>query len=145
MAVLLLNAPFEPLRVISLRRAIGLIVAGKAEIIAEGDGEIRSVSVSYPMPAVVRLRYMVRASRSALTWPSRDAPCSCVTVDGASSPIAISPHRPSTTSRHVRGAAITHGTTSSRPARRATPARVTDCSASSAGPCAGGRLRPMAW
>ena len=60
MAVLLLNASFEPLRVITLRRAIGLIVSGKAEIIAEGDGEIRSVSVSYPMPAVVRLRYMVR-------------------------------------------------------------------------------------
>ena len=34
MAVLLLNASFEPLRVITLRRAIGLMVASKAELIA---------------------------------------------------------------------------------------------------------------
>ena len=60
MAVLLLNASFEPLRVITLRRAIGLIIAGKAEVIVEGVGQVRSVSVSYPVPAVVRLRYMVK-------------------------------------------------------------------------------------
>ena len=60
MAVLLLNASFEPLRVITLRRAIGLIVAGKAEMITEGDGVIRSATISFPVPAVVRLRYMVR-------------------------------------------------------------------------------------
>ena len=60
MAVLLLNASFEPLRVIPLRRAIGLIVAGKAEIIAEGDGRIRSATTSLAVPAVVRLNYMVR-------------------------------------------------------------------------------------
>ena len=60
MAVLLLNASFEPLRVISLRRAMGLLVAGKVEVIAEGDGEIHSVSMTFAVPAVVRLRYMVR-------------------------------------------------------------------------------------
>jgi 5-methylcytosine-specific restriction endonuclease McrA len=60
MAVLLLNASFEPLRVITLRRAIGLIVAGKAEVLVEGNGEVRSVSLTLPVPAVVRLRYMVK-------------------------------------------------------------------------------------
>ena len=60
MAVLLLNASYEPLRVIPVRRAVGLLLAGKADTVAEGDGEIRSTSMSLPMPAVVRLRYMVR-------------------------------------------------------------------------------------
>jgi len=60
MAVLLLNASFEPLRVISLRRAIGLVVAQKAEVLEAGEGEIRSVSLTLPVPAVVRLRSMVK-------------------------------------------------------------------------------------
>lgn len=60
MSVLLLNASFEPLRVITVRRAIGLIVAGKAEVITEGDGEIRSTTTAIPVPAVVRLQYMVK-------------------------------------------------------------------------------------
>ena len=73
MAVLLLNASYEPLRVISLRRAIGLIVAGKADILAEGEGQIRSVSLTLPVPAVVRLRYMVRVPFAATLPLSRQA------------------------------------------------------------------------
>jgi 5-methylcytosine-specific restriction endonuclease McrA len=73
MAVLLLNASYEPLRVISLRRAIGLIVAGKVEVIAEGEGEIHSVSLALPMPAVVRLRYMVHVPFAATVPLSRQA------------------------------------------------------------------------
>lgn len=73
MAVLLLNASFEPLRVISLRRAIGLVVAGKADILAEGDGQVRSVSLTLPMPAVVRLRYMVRVPFHSTLPLSRQA------------------------------------------------------------------------
>jgi len=73
MAVLLLNASFEPLRVIPLRRAIGLILAGKAEVIAEGEGQLRSVSMTMAMPAVVRLRYMVRVPFAATVPLSRKA------------------------------------------------------------------------
>ena len=60
MAVLLLNASFEPLHVIALRRAIGLVYAGKVDVIANSDGVIHSASASFPIPAVLRLRYMVR-------------------------------------------------------------------------------------
>lgn len=73
MAVLLLNASFEPLRVIPLRRAIGLIVAGKVEVIVEGEGQLRSVSMTMAMPAVVRLRYMVRVPFAATVPLSRKA------------------------------------------------------------------------
>lgn len=59
MTVLLLNASFEPLRVISIRRALGLVLAGKADLVEAGDGELRGASASFPVPVVVRLRYMV--------------------------------------------------------------------------------------
>src|SRR5690606_23635290 len=58
MAVLLLNASYEPLRVIPLRRAIGLMVAEKVEVLAEGEGDLHSARMTMPVPAVVRLQYM---------------------------------------------------------------------------------------
>jgi len=73
MAVLLLNASFEPLRVIPLRRAIGLIIAGKAEVIVEGNGLMRSATMSYVVPAVVRLRYMVHVPFMSTVPLSRQA------------------------------------------------------------------------
>ena len=60
MSVLLLNASYEVLNVISARRALMLVLAGKAEMLAEGDGQFRSATDSHPVPLVVRLRYMVR-------------------------------------------------------------------------------------
>jgi 5-methylcytosine-specific restriction endonuclease McrA len=59
--VLLLNASHEPLAVVTGRRALVLVVAGKAECVVERpSGQIRSPSVSLAMPAVVRLRRYVR-------------------------------------------------------------------------------------
>src|SRR6476620_12666191 len=59
--VLLLNASHEPLAVVTGRRALVLVVAGKAECVVERpSAQIRSPSVSLAMPAVVRLRRYVR-------------------------------------------------------------------------------------
>lgn len=59
--VLLLNASFEPLRVISLFRAVCLIVDERAEIVDSVEGEfIRSPSVQIPHPSVVRLKRYVK-------------------------------------------------------------------------------------
>ena len=60
MSVLLLNASYDPLRVISTRRALGLVLAGKAEMLGGGDGEVRSATAAYPRPVVVRLVQMVK-------------------------------------------------------------------------------------
>lgn len=60
MSTLLLNATFEPLRVISWQRAVCLVMQDMAEIVEHGDGEIRSPSVSVPMPDVVRLTRFVK-------------------------------------------------------------------------------------
>lgn len=60
--VLLLNASHEPLAVVTGRRALVLVVAGKAECVLERSGcaMVRSPSVSVVVPAVVRLRRYVR-------------------------------------------------------------------------------------
>ncbi len=52
---LLLSQGYEPIKVISWRRAIALISLGKVEVIEEYDSEIRAVSIAIKVPAVVRL------------------------------------------------------------------------------------------
>jgi 5-methylcytosine-specific restriction endonuclease McrA len=56
---LLLNASLEPLCVINLRRAVNLILSGKA-VVLETDGRlVRSASLSLPLPQVLSLtRYV---------------------------------------------------------------------------------------
>ena len=71
--VLLLNASWEPLRVITLRRAVLLVLAEKAEVVTETDGEVRSASLSLPAPSVIRLRYFVRVPYRARVPLSRRA------------------------------------------------------------------------
>ncbi|WP_285654334.1 HNH endonuclease [Actinomycetospora sp. NBRC 106375] len=60
--VLLLNATFEPLTALPLRRAIVLLVCGKAEVV-HGDAAglvLHSATGSVDVPSVIRLRAYVR-------------------------------------------------------------------------------------
>lgn len=54
-STLLLNASFEPLKVISWERAVTLFFLGKVEIVHEYEAPVRSVSLIINMPCVVRL------------------------------------------------------------------------------------------
>jgi 5-methylcytosine-specific restriction endonuclease McrA len=58
--VLVLNQNYEPLNVTSWRRAICLVVKGKAVVIEEDSEHIKTPSRSIRMPSVVRLSYLVR-------------------------------------------------------------------------------------
>ncbi len=58
-ATLLLNASFEPLHVVTSRRAIVLVLAGKADVVSESNGEFHSERLTVPIPSVIRLRYYV--------------------------------------------------------------------------------------
>jgi 5-methylcytosine-specific restriction endonuclease McrA len=58
--VLVLNANYEPLNVCSTRRALGLYLSGKAEMLLNGRGYIYSIKQRFPRPSVIRLGYMVR-------------------------------------------------------------------------------------
>ncbi len=71
MSVLLLNASYEPLTVVSWKRAMTLVISGRAEMVEQaGDRIIRSAGgAEFPLPQVVRLMQMVtfagmRARRS---------------------------------------------------------------------------------
>lgn len=60
--VLLLNATFEPLTALPLRRAVVLVVCGKAEVV-HGDPSgmlMHSATVTVPLPSVIRLSNYVR-------------------------------------------------------------------------------------
>jgi 5-methylcytosine-specific restriction endonuclease McrA len=61
--VLLLNANYEPIHVCNTKRAIGLLMMGKAEIILNGRGVIKTPSSAFPRPSVIRLSYMVQRPR----------------------------------------------------------------------------------
>jgi 5-methylcytosine-specific restriction endonuclease McrA len=60
---LLLNASYEPLKVITWQRAITLSYLGKVEVVNTYDQEVRSVSLAIKMPAVVRLLRYVKLGR----------------------------------------------------------------------------------
>ena len=61
---LALNASFEPLTMVPLRRALRLVIDGKAEIVeADRDLVVRSERLTFPRPAVIRLRRFVHVPR----------------------------------------------------------------------------------
>lgn len=63
MPVLVLNQNFEPLNVCRVRRAIILVIRGKAEVLENGRGELHATTTSVPIPSVVRLTQFVKRPR----------------------------------------------------------------------------------
>lgn len=61
---LLLNATYEPLRVISWERAISLYYLGKVEIVDTYERNILTQKVSMKIPAVVRVKRFVAFQRA---------------------------------------------------------------------------------
>ena len=59
-AVLVLNYTFEPLHFTNARRAITLLLSGKAESVESSSRLVRSPSLSFPLPAVIRLAVYIR-------------------------------------------------------------------------------------
>jgi 5-methylcytosine-specific restriction endonuclease McrA len=61
---LALNASFEPLTMVPTRRALRLVIEGKAEIVEAETGEpIRSMRMRVPRPAIIRLVRFVHVPR----------------------------------------------------------------------------------
>jgi 5-methylcytosine-specific restriction endonuclease McrA len=59
-AALVLNATYEPLCVVPLRRAVVLVLAEKAVVVEASDDYMHSERLSLPIPTVVRLSRFVR-------------------------------------------------------------------------------------
>lgn len=61
--VLVLNQNYLPLNVCPAKRAIVLIFQGKAEMVEDGVGEIRTAYAVYTLPSVIRLGHLVHRPR----------------------------------------------------------------------------------
>ena len=59
-ATLLLSQGYEPIKIISWRRAMTLLTLAKVDVVEEYDAEIRATSIIVKVPAVVRLRRAFR-------------------------------------------------------------------------------------
>ncbi|MGB4224568.1 MAG: HNH endonuclease [Syntrophorhabdus sp.] len=69
---LLLNTTFEPLSVLSWKKAVTLIFLGKVEVLKEYEREIKGVSRSIRQPAVIRLIRLVRNNHVSVKFSRRN-------------------------------------------------------------------------
>lgn len=67
--VLLLNgSTWEPLSVITVQRAINLLLAGKALVVEESGKFLRTVREKFSVPSVIALRTYINVPRRRATW-----------------------------------------------------------------------------
>lgn len=60
---LALNSSYEPLTLVSLKRAVVLILEGKAEIVESDERTVRWANGELPRPAVIRIKRFIRVPR----------------------------------------------------------------------------------
>ncbi len=60
---LLLNATYEPLKVVHWQKAMTLWCQGKVEVISSYDREVHSVRFSFKLPSVIRLLRYIKIKR----------------------------------------------------------------------------------
>lgn len=70
--VLVLNANFEPINVCTTRRAVGLLLAGKADMVVNGRGHIKTVKQLIPRPSVIRLGMQIHRPRPRVKLTRRE-------------------------------------------------------------------------
>lgn len=69
---LLLNTTFEPISVLSWKKAITLVYLGKVEVLKEYDREIHGVSIAIRQPAVIRLLTLVRSNHARVKFSRKN-------------------------------------------------------------------------
>jgi 5-methylcytosine-specific restriction endonuclease McrA len=71
-SVLVLNLNYVPVNVCNVRRAVVLLGKGKAELLANGRGEIHTPSRAVTIPSVIRLVYLVKRPFSPRKFSRRE-------------------------------------------------------------------------
>ncbi len=72
-SVLVLNSSFQPLHVCQARRALVLVLCGKAEVVEYYERKfVRTVSRRFPVPSVVRLRIYIQPNRRSVALNRRN-------------------------------------------------------------------------
>lgn len=67
-AVLLLNASYEPLAVIPKRRAMSLLLRGRVDAVSEERVTVQGVTRVFHIPTVIRLRRYINVPRRGARW-----------------------------------------------------------------------------
>jgi len=70
--VLVLNQNYEPLNVCNVRRAIVLVIDGKAEVLEQYSLALRSATSEFASPSVIRLVYMIKRPRPKVKLTRRE-------------------------------------------------------------------------
>jgi 5-methylcytosine-specific restriction endonuclease McrA len=68
MAILLLNASYEPLAVIPKRRALSLLLRERVDAVTEEMVALRGIAETLPIPSVLKLRRYVNVPRRGARW-----------------------------------------------------------------------------
>lgn len=68
---LLLNASYEPLRIVDWKRAVTLVLLNKVEVLEEYQREVHSVTLTVKVPSILRLRVFIRRAPRARVQFSR--------------------------------------------------------------------------
>ena len=71
-SVLVLNQNYEPLNVCNVRRAVILVLRGKAEIIESARTALHSARSTFVLPSVIRLVHMIKRPRPKLRLTRRE-------------------------------------------------------------------------
>ena len=71
-AVLVLNQNYEPLNICNAKRALVLIIGGKAEVIEQNGHVFHSPSVTFRLPSVIRLHGLVKRPRPVVKLTRRE-------------------------------------------------------------------------
>lgn len=132
--VLLLNSTYEPLAALPARRAVVMLLCGKADVVHADPGGpvIHSATRAIVVPSVIRLRSFVRVPYRARVPMTRAA---LMHRDRFAARTAGPRPTPSTTSCRAAVAARIRGRTASRRAPVATTRRPTVCSPNWGGRC----------
>lgn len=70
--VLVLNAGYQPLGIASIRRVVGLVMSGLAEVVEESGEFLRTPSSQYPIPNIIRVKKMIRPRLRGLRLSRRN-------------------------------------------------------------------------
>ncbi len=70
---LVLNASYQPICVVPVRRAVVLVLKEKADVLVPGQRLVRGATVALQAPSVIRLRYVVKVPFRARAGLSRRA------------------------------------------------------------------------
>jgi len=64
--VLVLNGNYAPINICTTRRAMCLILIGKANMVMDGRGVVRTVTRTFPKPSIIRLHNVIKRPRPSV-------------------------------------------------------------------------------